>query len=72
MKQEGPKILPIGKGDYESEMINLLMKEGFDGPWGILGHIESEDVKKVLERNIEGLDSLVKVNAIKRIQDSHH
>ncbi|MDO9634496.1 MAG: TIM barrel protein [Paludibacter sp.] len=59
MKQESPKILPIGKGDYEPEMINLLMHEGFDGPWGILGHIESEDVKQVLERNMHGLDSFI-------------
>ncbi|MGI9544848.1 MAG: sugar phosphate isomerase/epimerase family protein [Cyclobacteriaceae bacterium] len=58
IKEEGPQILPIGEGDYEFEMITLLINEGFEGPWGILGHVESEDVKRVLERNIEGLNSL--------------
>ncbi|MDO5969903.1 hypothetical protein Q4Q35_08785 [Flavivirga aquimarina] len=60
MKKEGSKILPIGSGDYETEMIKLLiMDEVFDGPWGILGHVENDDAKSVLERNIEGLNSLM-------------
>lgn len=58
MIKVGPKILPIGAGDYEKEMINLLIDEGFKGPWGILGHIENKDVKLVLEQNIKGLQSL--------------
>lgn len=58
VKKGGPKILDIGKGDYEYEMIKDLKEEGYDGPWGILGHIKTEDVKVVLERNIEGLKSL--------------
>lgn len=55
VKKEGPEILPIGKGDYEYEMIKNLLDEGYNGPWGILGHIKTEDVQKVLNRNIEGL-----------------
>jgi len=58
MRKGGPKILPIGEGDYEMEMIKLLVEEGFDGPWGILGHVENEDVKQVLKRNIIGFNSL--------------
>ena len=60
VKKGGPKILDLGKGDYEYEMINALRKEGYDGPWGILGHIKTEDVKVVLERNLEGLELLNK------------
>jgi len=56
MKKNGNKILTIGEGDYEFEMIQDLIDEGFKGPWGILGHIKTEDVKKVLERNVEGLN----------------
>jgi len=56
VKKEGPEILPIGKGDHEFEMIEHLNKEGFDGPWGILGHIKTEDVQEVLIRNIDGLE----------------
>jgi hypothetical protein len=37
-------------------MIKQLLDQGFNGPWGILGHIKTEDVQKVLERNIDGLN----------------
>lgn len=58
MRKEGPKILPIGEGNLEKDMIKLLQKEGFHGPWGVLGHVEHEDVHQVLERNISGLATL--------------
>lgn len=58
VSKEGPQILPIGKGDHEIEMVKQLMSEGFNGPWGILGHIKTDDVRKVLQRNIEGLNLL--------------
>ncbi len=57
MRKEGPKILPIGEGNYEKDMIELLIDEGFTGPWGVLGHVEDEDVKKVLEGNMTGFES---------------
>ena len=56
VKKEGPQILPIGQGDHEFEMIGQLLEEGYNGPWGILGHIKNDDVQKVLERNIDGLN----------------
>ncbi|MCB4798911.1 sugar phosphate isomerase/epimerase family protein [Neotamlana laminarinivorans] len=58
VKLEGPQILPIGKGDYELSMIKALINEGYQGPWGILGHIKTEDVEQVLKRNIEGLKQI--------------
>ena len=58
MQEGGPKILDIGKGDREKEMIEILVKEGFKGPWGILGHIEDEDIEKVIKRNYQGLINL--------------
>lgn len=58
MKKEGPEILAIGKGDYEYQMIKTLQKEGFKGPWGILGHVKTENVEKVLSENIKGLKKL--------------
>ncbi|MBT8219592.1 MAG: sugar phosphate isomerase/epimerase, partial [Bacteroidia bacterium] len=58
MKKDGPKILTVGEGDYEFEMVKLLVDAGYQGPWGILGHIASEDVQKVLERNIKGINTL--------------
>lgn len=58
MRKGGPKILALGEGDHEKEMIQILQAEGFVGPWGILGHIREEDVRVVLERNLSGLKSL--------------
>lgn len=58
MQKDGEKILTIGKGDYEKEMIRTLIDSGFDGPWGILGHVENTDVKEILEQNIRGLKAM--------------
>ena len=58
VKKEGPQIVTIGEGDHERDMIQQLQAEGFNGPWGILGHIKEEDVKAVLIRNMEGLKLL--------------
>jgi len=58
VKKGGPKIMDIGKGDHEYDMIRSLLAEGYDGPWGILGHIKTEDVKVVLERNLAGINAL--------------
>lgn len=59
MQKGGPKILKIGKGNAESSMLRTLLASGYDGPIGILGHVEDEDVQIVLERNLHGLDSLL-------------
>ena len=59
MREEGPKILPIGQGNAEADMIKTLLVSGYEGPIGILGHVEEEDVNLVLKRNLQGLDSLV-------------
>ena len=57
MRLDGPKILTVGEGDYEGEMIRLLKVNGYKGPWGILGHVKEEDVRVVLERNMAWLRS---------------
>lgn len=58
MDLNGPKILPLGKGLHEKIMIDVLRKNGFSGPWGILGHRTDEDVKIVLMENLKGYDLL--------------
>ena len=60
MKINGEKIMPLGSGNREKEMIAILKKSGFKGPWGILGHVENVDVKKILEKNLQGLQLLEK------------
>ncbi|MEK6155275.1 TIM barrel protein [Flavobacteriaceae bacterium 3-367] len=58
MQRNEEKILPLGKGEHEKKMIFELQKVGFNGPWGILGHVAERDVEKVLRENLEGLVSL--------------
>lgn len=60
MNPAGPKILPIGAGEKEAEMLTALKASGFNGPFGILGHVEDEDVKIVLKRNLDGLKHVLK------------
>lgn len=59
MKKAGPKILPIGKGDLEMEMMEKLKKAGFEGNLGILGHRENEDMEIVLKNNLLGLKKVL-------------
>ncbi|MFH4967688.1 hypothetical protein V8G61_05730 [Gaetbulibacter sp. M240] len=55
LRKGGPKILPIGEGDYEMKMIELIKKKGYKGDFGILGHVEDADVELILKANLEGL-----------------
>ena len=58
MNPDGPKILPIGKGSEEKQMIEKVLNAGFTGPFGILGHVEDRDVELVLQENLDGLKDL--------------
>jgi len=60
MKVEGPKIITLGEGDRELEMLSIIRASGYSGPIGILGHTEGEDIRVVLERNLKGLETLKK------------
>lgn len=60
MKVQGPKILTIGQGDQELGMLKTLKESGYNGSIGIICHIETEDAKVVLQRNLNGLKSLLK------------
>ena len=58
MKAEGPKIITLGEGRHELEMLGLIQASGYEGPIGILGHTDGEDIRPVLERNLKGLEHL--------------
>ena len=60
MKENGPKILPIGSGDREGEMMTYLQKVGFKGQIGILGHVEDADVAVILKQNLDGLKTVLR------------
>ncbi len=58
MRKEGPKILPIGEGNLERDMIQVLLDKGYRGSFGILGHVEDADVEKILRDNLKGYQKL--------------
>jgi len=58
MKAAGPKIIPIGKGNLEKDMIQQLVNLGFKGPFNILGHVKGSDPERILEENFNGLKTL--------------
>jgi hypothetical protein len=55
MKADGPKILSIGQGDREREMLRVIRESGYRGPFGILGHRTDLDAELALHQNLEGL-----------------
>jgi hypothetical protein len=54
------KIVPIGAGVHEQQMIQTLVASGYDGPIGIIGHRQELDAEKVLLGNINGLNRTIK------------
>jgi sugar phosphate isomerase/epimerase len=67
MRIEGPKIITLGEGDRELEMLRIIENSQYSGPIGILGHTDGEDIKIVLERNLKGLGEL-RILLRKRVQ----
>ena len=62
MKTDGPKILPIGQGTHEKQMIQQLLDAGYEGDFGILGHVADADVHRIVKQNLDGLKSLWSTN----------
>jgi len=54
----GKKILPIGTGDRDLEVLKEIAKSGYEGPIGILNHTD-EDARTRLQVNLVGLEKLV-------------
>jgi sugar phosphate isomerase/epimerase len=53
--KEGKKILPIGEGDLDRELIGSIIRSGYAGPVGILNHTD-EDAQERLHDNLDGLN----------------
>ncbi|WP_165073647.1 DUF6797 domain-containing protein [Paludisphaera rhizosphaerae] len=54
----GRKILPLGQGERDVEVLRLIRDSGYAGPIGILGHTQ-DDAEDRLRDNLDGLDWLV-------------
>jgi len=53
----GKKILPLGTGDLDLDLLKVIAKSGYKGPIGILGHT-NDDAEERLKDNLDGLDWL--------------
>lgn len=53
-----PKILGVGKGEVDLEMLNVVTRSGWSGPVGILGHRAEMDAEVALKENLDGLKTL--------------
>ena len=59
MDKGGPKILAIGLGKHEKEMLQTLVELGYEGPYGILNHQHDVDAKQGLQANLTGLEAVL-------------
>jgi putative heme-binding domain-containing protein len=55
--QQGDKILPLGAGDADLELLAIVRDSGYNGAIGIIGHTQ-DDVALRLQDNLDGLDWL--------------
>ena len=53
------KILLLGDGEAEAEMLRVAIESGYEGPFGILDHQMETDARETLIKNLEGLERLV-------------
>jgi putative heme-binding domain-containing protein len=57
--QRGQKILQLGQGELDLEILRTVVNSGYDGPIGILGHTDDDAEARLLD-NLDGLDWLVR------------
>jgi sugar phosphate isomerase/epimerase len=58
-----PKILPIGQGRHEKQMIDIVIDSGYQGPIGILDHRNELDAEVSLRQNLDGLSRVLQSRA---------
>lgn len=57
-ERDGRKILPLGAGNLDLELLKVISESGYRGRIGILGHT-NDDAEERLRDNLDGLDWLV-------------
>ena len=55
--RRGRKILPLGQGDRDREVMQAIRESGYAGPVGVIGHTD-DDAAERLADNLAGLDWL--------------
>lgn len=54
------KILPVGDGQHEVDMLKVVAASGYTGPIGILDHRNDIDAEESLRQNLQGLRNVVR------------
>lgn len=60
MKKEGPRIITVGEGTSELDMLKLVRSSGFKGPIGILNESTERDAEVGLAGNMAGLQKMLR------------
>lgn len=55
-----PKILPVGQGQHDQRLLQIIKDSKYAGPIGILDHRSNLDAEKSLKQNLDGLSKLTK------------
>ena len=60
LKKGNPvKVVPVGQGDAELEMMRIIQKSSYNGPIGIINEEFAPDAEDGLKMNIEGLKKIL-------------
>lgn len=54
-----PKILAVGSGQHERAMLRVVLEHDYQGPIGVLDHLETVDSQVALQANLTGLAQIV-------------
>jgi hypothetical protein len=60
MVDHGPRILPIGAGQYEQAMMEAIQRSGYAGPIGIISERGDTDAEKALQQDLDGMKKILK------------
>jgi sugar phosphate isomerase/epimerase len=58
-KEGDPKILALGKGDHEVDMLRVVKESGYTGPVGVIDHVKQIDPEVNLRNNLNALKSIL-------------
>jgi hypothetical protein len=53
------KIVPVGEGEHEVELLEHVLNSSYRGPVGILDHRNELDAEESLRQNLQGLQSVL-------------
>jgi sugar phosphate isomerase/epimerase len=57
---QGRKILPVGDGEEDARVLEIIRESGWRGPVGILDHVPEADAEEQLRANLDGLERLLR------------